>query len=134
MPAQIMIVENDAAHRQLLRYLFERWGYAVAAIATGAAALAQLGQTTPDLMVCDLHLVGRDLDGYAITAWCRRQPHLQAVPILCVTASLDLYDVEKARTCGFTTVIPKPINPATFLLQAEFYLPAAKRGSPPQGW
>jgi CheY-like chemotaxis protein len=102
-------------------------------VATGGAALAQLEQTAPDLIVCDLQLVGRDLDGYAITAWCRRQPHLAAVPILCVTASFDIYDVEKARTSGFTTVIPKPINPATFLLQAEFYLPVDKHGRLPQG-
>jgi hypothetical protein len=59
--------EDAAAHCQLFRYLFEYAGHAVAAVATGAAALAQLGQRTPDLMVCDLQLVGRDLDGYAIT-------------------------------------------------------------------
>jgi CheY-like chemotaxis protein len=132
MPAQIVIVENDAAHRQLFRYLFAHAGHAVKAVGTGGAALAQLGQTTPDLIVCDLQLVGRDLDGYAITAWCRQQSHLQEVPILCVTASFDVYDVEKARTCGFTTVIPKPINPQTFVLQAEFYLPTDKHGNPPQ--
>jgi CheY-like chemotaxis protein len=134
MAAQILIVEDDTAHRQLFRYLFEQAGHAVEAVATGSAALAQLGQTTPDLIVCDLHLVGRDLDGYAITAWCRRQPHLATVPILCVTASFEVYNVEKVRACGFTTVIPKPIDPQTFLLQAEFYLPADKRGTPPQGY
>ena len=133
MPAQIVIVENDAAHRQLLRYLFERFGHVVEAVATGKAALALLEQRAPDLIVCDLHLVARELDGYAIAAWCRQQPHLEAVPILCVTASFDHYDVEKARSCGFTTMIPKPINPQTFLLQAEFDLPTDKRGTPPQG-
>ena len=53
MPAQIVIIENDAAHRQLFRYLFEHWGHAVAAVATGHAALAQLGQTT------SIHCVAR---------------------------------------------------------------------------
>jgi len=44
-----------------------------------------------------------------------------------MTAYFEDFDVDRARRCGFLTVIPKPISADTFMIQIEYFLPAEKR-------
>ena len=116
MPAQILLLENDPANRELVRYLLARYGHDVIAVDTPEQAMDLLGRDIPDLVLSDLQL-GRSMDGYAFGAWCRTQAQLDAVPTLCITASWDKYHPDKVHAAGFVTLIPKPINPNTFVLR-----------------
>jgi CheY-like chemotaxis protein len=57
----------------------------------------------------------------------RTQPRLAACSMLCMTAFFEDFDADRARRCGFLTVIPKPISADTLVVQIEYYLPAEKR-------
>jgi CheY-like chemotaxis protein len=130
MPAQIIILENDAAARELMCYLLTTAGHTVCAVGTPKEVFDRLAGDIPDLIISDLQL-GRATDGYAVGAWCRAQPRLIAVPIICITASWNKYNPDKIEAAGFTALIPKPINPEAFVFQVDFYLPPAKRGIRP---
>jgi two-component system, cell cycle response regulator DivK len=127
MPATIIVLENDAAARELMCYLLTMYGHSVHAVGTPEAAQDLLGRDVPDLIISDLQL-GRRMDGYAFGSWCRKQDQLASVPLVCVTASWEKYNPDKIESAGFTTLIPKPINAEAFVFQVEFYLPATKRG------
>jgi CheY-like chemotaxis protein len=126
MPASILILEDYSAHLELVRYLLEHDGHEPVTATTGEHAREVLASVTPDLMLCDLHL-GSRMDGYTFAEWARTQPRLAACPMLCMTAYFEDFDVDRARRCSFLTVIPKPINADTFVVQIEYYLPAEKR-------
>jgi CheY-like chemotaxis protein len=126
MPASILIIEDYSAHLELVRYLLEHDGHAPVTAMTGEHAMEVLASVTPDLMLCDLQLGGR-MDGYTFAEWARTQPRLAECPMLCMTAFFEDLEPDRARRCGFLTVIPKPISADTFVIQIEYYLPAEKR-------
>src|SRR4051812_132978 len=75
MPAQIIVLENDAASRELISYLLTMSGHAVCAVGTPVQAMQHLASAIPDLIITDLHL-DRAMDGYAFGRWCRNESHL----------------------------------------------------------
>jgi CheY-like chemotaxis protein len=130
MPAQIIVLENDAASRELIHYLLTMFGHEVRTVGTPEQAMTVLADKTPDLIITDLQL-SHAMDGYGFGAWCRNEPHLAGIPLLCITASWDKYNPNRVQGAGFTALIPKPINPAAFVFQVEFYLPPTKHGTQP---
>jgi len=126
MPASILIIENDSAHLEVVQYLLHHEGHATITAMTGEHAMEVLAGVTPDLMLCDLQL-GSGMDGYTFAAWARTQSRLAACPRLCMKAFFEDLDPDRARRCGFLTVVPKPINADTVVVQTEDYLPAEKR-------
>jgi two-component system, cell cycle response regulator DivK len=126
MPASVLIIEDYSAHLELVRYLLEDHGHETFSAMTAEQAIESLATATPDLILCDLQL-GGGMDGYTFAEWARTQPRLAACPLLCMTAYFEDFDADRARRCGFLTVIPKPISADTFVVQIEYYLPAEKR-------
>jgi two-component system, cell cycle response regulator DivK len=126
MPASVLIIEDYSAHLEVVRYLLEDQGHETLTAMTGEHAIELLATATPDLILCDLQL-GGGMDGYTVAEWARTQSRLAECPMLCITAFFEEFDPDRARRCGFLTVIPKPISPDTFVFQIEYYLPAEKR-------
>lgn len=60
MSQQILIVEDEADIRELLRFNFEREGFNVHEAADGTQGLALARQYTPDLVILDVMLPGVD--------------------------------------------------------------------------
>ncbi|WP_174296506.1 response regulator transcription factor [Sphingomonas bacterium] len=60
MPARILIVDDEAAIRRLLRNTLERAGYAVVEAINGRDALVRAGADYPDAILLDLGLPDRD--------------------------------------------------------------------------
>ena len=99
-PGPVLVVEDDAATRRLLRRLLEREGYEVVEAEDGRAALGLLagGATAaPSLIVLDLLLP--EMDGFAFAAALRRDALWRDVPIVVLTAR-DLTDDDRRRLTG----------------------------------
>ena len=82
----VLVVEDDAATRALLREVLEAAGYAVREAADGAAGLRAARAARPALVLLDLYLPGTD--GWAFAAAYRRAPGPRA-PIVVLTADAD---------------------------------------------
>jgi len=103
--ARILVVEDEARLRGLLRLYLERAGYEVAEAADGRAALEAVDETPPDLLVVDLMLPG--LQGEALIRAIRETSD---VPILIASAKRS--DVERIAglRLGADDYLPKPYN------------------------
>lgn len=105
--SSIVIVEDDAEIRTLLRDYLAKEGFHVA-VADGGSALdrlvAQRGE--PDLVVLDLMLPGED--GISI---CRRLRANSRLPIIMLTARGDDVDRIVGLEVGADDYVPKPFNP-----------------------
>lgn len=102
----VLAVDDEPALLRALVLNLSNRGYRVSTAATGTAALAQVAELRPDLMVLDLGLP--DLDGLAVIAGVReRRPGL---PILVLSARTDSQDKIAALDLGAVDFISKPFD------------------------
>jgi len=109
---RILVAEDDAAGRELIRELLELEGYDVRMTADGREALEALRQPpAPDLVLLDIQMP--ELDGYEVMRRMRAIPGLATVPVVAFTAYAMAGDRERALAAGFDGYITKPIRVAT---------------------
>jgi CheY-like chemotaxis protein len=101
-PCPVLVVEDDAATRELLRRMLEREGWVVREAAHGRAALAQVAERRPDLILLDLMMP--EMDGFQFLEALRTQAAWRAIPIIVVTA-MELSEAERQRLNGYVETI-----------------------------
>ena len=113
----ILITEDNAVNRELLRELLEARGHSVDEACNGQEALQKLAKSRPDLLLLDLSMPV--LDGFATLARIRQDPTLARLPVLAVTAFAMRGDQEKVMDAGFDGYLSKPISSAALDTELE---------------
>ena len=106
MSPKVLVVDDEAMARQLLRILLESWGYSVVAAHGGADALDRFSLEVPDLLITDVNMPG--MDGYEL---CRQVRKQWSVPIILCTA-YGFLDEDKAEAVriGVDAFLNKPFD------------------------
>lgn len=105
---KILIAEDNAINRELLRELLEMRGYSVVDACDGQEALRMIEQTDPDILLLDIGMPV--LDGFAVVRRIRETPELAALPVVAVTAYAMRGDRDKILESGFDGYLSKPID------------------------
>jgi two-component system cell cycle response regulator DivK len=105
MPINILIVDDYADNRELLRLMLEIGGYSTCEAADGRAGLDMAQALMPDLILVDLSMP--ELDGWEVLRELRADERTRHIPCVAVTASADR-NVEHALAQGFDAYLPKP--------------------------
>jgi PAS domain S-box-containing protein len=106
---EVMVVDDEADARQLIRHVLERAGATVHAVASAAEALDELCSRQVDVLVSDIGMP--DVDGYGLIARVRELPHPGAsLPAIALTAYARTEDREKALGAGYCAHITKPVD------------------------
>jgi DNA-binding response OmpR family regulator len=103
----ILIVDDEANVRLVLRTALESAGYGVVEAVDGQAALAQVRDQACDLILLDLRMP--KLDGMELLARLRRQG--DATPVVMLTAHGSIPDAVAAMKLGAIDFLTKPITP-----------------------
>jgi CheY-like chemotaxis protein len=106
--ATVLIAEDNAVNRELLRELLEGRGYVVNEATNGLEALEMMAESKPDALLLDLNMP--ILDGFSTLKEIRQDPRLTSLPVMAVTASAMRGDQEKASQAGFDSYLSKPIE------------------------
>jgi len=106
---RILIADDRASSRELLRLVLVRAGYDVIEAEDGVDALERARAGHPDLILLDLQMPR--LDGYGALAELRREERFRTLPIVALTASAMRGDREKILAAGFTDYLSKPAGP-----------------------
>lgn len=104
----ILIVEDEADIRELIRYNMEREGYKVAECASSEAASDYLRRTLPDLILLDLMLPGTD--GFAFCRTVRADERTAKIPVIMVTARDEDADIVAGLEVGADDYMTKPFS------------------------
>jgi CheY-like chemotaxis protein len=120
MRARILVIEDNPANLELMRYLLESFGHTVLTAADGEMGVEMVRKERPDLVLCDVQLP--KLDGIGVARAVRGDPQLHDVPLIAVTAFAMVGDRDKMLQAGFDGYLPKPITPETFLNDIETFL------------
>ena len=105
---RILVVEDEDNIALALEFLMTREGYDHARIADGALALSGIRDMHPDLVLLDIMLPGAS--GYEICAGVRRDPSLNDVKILMMTARGSAIEKRKGLEIGADGFITKPFE------------------------
>jgi len=116
MPS-VLVVEDEAKIRELLRSYLERDGLAVTTTGSGAEALTLSQALLPDLVVLDLGLP--DIPGEEVARELRR---LGPVPLLMLTAKASEDDRIRGLEIGADDYVTKPFSPRELLLRVHAVL------------
>jgi putative two-component system response regulator len=113
----IVVAEDDAATRALLRVVLERAGYRVRHVDNGIDALAEIMREPPDVALLDIGMPA--MDGLDVTRRLRSEPVTALLPIILVTARGRLEDKVAGLDAGASDFITKPFEPAELLARVR---------------
>jgi CheY-like chemotaxis protein len=131
MPHRILLVEDNPASLELMRYLLASAGHETLLATNGQEAIQHLAAALPDLVVTDIQMPG--LDGYELLAHIRADLRLRALRVIALTAYSMPGDRERVMSAGFDGYMSKPIDPETILQDVQTYLSAHRPGAPGEG-
>ena len=109
----ILIVEDQADNRRILRDLLGNAGYELVEAESGEEALTAVETKPPDLILMDIQLPV--MDGYEATRRIRSKPELRSIPIIAVTSYALAGDEAKALAIGCNAYVAKPFSPRALL-------------------
>jgi DNA-binding response OmpR family regulator len=111
---KILVVDDESAILQTLRFNLERSGYIVATAGDGRSAIALAASEKPDLIVMDIMLPG--LDGIEACKEIRKSSN---VPIIMLTAKDQEIDKVLALELGADDYVTKPFSLHEFLARVK---------------
>ena len=120
MSKRILVVEDQADNRRILRDMLGNAGYELIEAESGEEALTAVETRRPDLILMDIQLPV--MDGYEATRRIRFNPELKSIPIIAVTSYALAGDEAKALAVGCTAYITKPFSPRALLAKVQEHL------------
>lgn len=118
MPTQILVVDDDAELRDLLRDYLVRQGIEVSVLHDAASLERRLERERPDLIVLDLMMPGVD----GLTALRKLRATGDDIPVIMLTARADDVDRIVGLELGADDYLGKPFNPRELLARVQAVL------------
>ena len=113
MAKTVLIVDDSASLRTVLKLALEGAGYDVLAAGDGEDALAKLEGVRPNLIVCDVNMP--KMDGITFLSRVKANPKTRFTPVIMLTTEGQADKKEQGRAAGAKAWIVKPFNPPVLL-------------------
>ena len=107
MPKIVLVVEDYADTRTMMKFLLQSYGFQVVEAADGQEAVDKAQESAPDLILMDLSLP--IMDGLTATQTIRKFSGFGKIPIIAVTAYGNSY-YRQAIEAGCDDLINKPLD------------------------
>lgn len=128
---KILIIEDNTDVRENLEEILQLSGYEVLAAKDGKEGVNSANSWKPDLILCDVMLPV--LDGFGILQILSKNPELNSIPFIFLTAKTELTDMRKGMNLGADDYITKPFKKDELLSVIEMRLERAQQhGERPQ--
>jgi diguanylate cyclase (GGDEF)-like protein len=116
-PIVVLLVEDSAAIRALVRRMLVAGGHTVVEASGGAAALAACRQRQPDVMLLDVEMP--EMSGWDVLAAMKADPGLRDVPVVFLTGRSDTTDIVDGLRLGAHDYLRKPCQPTELLARVQ---------------
>ena len=117
---RILVVDDVADNSDLMQALLDSEGYHVEIADSGRAAIAQIQQSAPDLVLLDVMMP--EMNGFEVTQQIRQNHDLSALPIFLVTG-YDQIQLSMLEAVEVNGLIHKPIDFEDVLTKVRSVLP-----------
>ena len=120
MSKRILVVEDQADTRRIIRDMLAPTDYEVSEAENGEEALAAIARQRPDLILMDIQLP--IMDGYTATSRIKADPALRSITIIAVTSYALDGEEKTARAAGCDDYVPKSFSPRQLLAKIRQHL------------
>ena len=108
MTATVLVVDDIEPNRRLLQAKLEAKYYTVFLAENGESAIEYAVRLQPDIILLDVMMPG--MDGYEVCRRLKRMPQTKHIPIVMVTALVNVEDRLKGLQSGADDFLSKPID------------------------
>jgi two-component system nitrogen regulation response regulator NtrX len=122
MKPRILVIDDEAAIRDMMRMILEYEGYDCLVAATGQEALGQMERATPDLVFLDIKMPG--MDGLEVLSRIRGLD--EGVPVVMISGHATISDAVAATKLGAFDFIEKPLASERVLVTVRNAIDASR--------
>ncbi|MBJ7901013.1 MAG: response regulator [Cyanobacteria bacterium RI_101] len=105
---KILIIEDDPMVRENLEEILELAEFDFLSAVNGAEGLAQAKEARPDLILCDVMMP--EMNGFEVLENLRKDPHTLNIPLIFLTAKVDVASLREGMNLGADDYIMKPFD------------------------
>lgn len=120
---KILVIEDNKAILENTAEILALSHYQVYVVDNGKEGIETAIANKPDLILCDIMMPG--LDGYGVLHMVQRNPDLQQIPFIFLTAKTEKEEIRKGMALGADDYITKPFDPTDLLTAIESRLKKA---------
>lgn len=118
--SKILVIEDEEAIQELLRYNLTKEGYEASCVAHGEEGLKRAKSESPDLILLDLMLPG--IDGLEVCRRLKSDPQTEQIKVLMLTAKGEEADIVVGLEMGADDYVVKPFSPRVLLARIKAVL------------
>jgi CheY-like chemotaxis protein len=130
MPKKLLLAEDSLTIRKVFELALSRSDIAITAVDNGEDAVRLAGEISPDLVVADLTLPGKN--GFAVAAELRAMVKTEKIPVLLLSGTLVPLDEARIKASGARGVLFKPFESRELLENIERIL--REETPAPESW
>ena len=125
----VYFIDDSATMREVIKIAFRKESMNVVACHDAASAIAQMEQTSPDIVISDV--IMPDKDGYEVCQHIKLHPQLGRTPVILMSGVVNRTVADRALSVKADELIRKPFQPQELvarvknLLKAQSAAPAA---------
>ncbi len=116
----VLIVEDEPAQAEVLRYNLEKKGYRTSVAPAGEEALMLVEEEEPDLVILDWMLP--DIAGIEICRQLKTRPKTRTLPVIMLTARGEEDDRVRGLESGADDYVVKPYSPSEMIARVQAVL------------
>lgn len=125
MKKKLLVVEDNLEVRENLCEILELAGYEVYSAEDGKKGIEKALEVNPNLILCDVMMPV--LDGFGLLKILLKNPKINHIPLIFLTAKADKQDIRKGMGLGAEDYITKPFDDTELLEAIEVRLKKAER-------
>lgn len=118
--ASVLVVDDTAVNRRILRAILERAGAVVSEAPGGEEALRLVRAAPPDLLLLDIMMPG--MDGLEVCVALKGDPATSDVPIIVVSSLGETADRIRGLSAGAEDYVTKPFDAGEVLARVATHL------------
>ncbi|MDN5114955.1 response regulator transcription factor [Aliarcobacter butzleri] len=120
---KIFLLEDDFSLNKIIKISLQNRGFFVDSFSDGYKAVDVILNSKYDLYILDLNVLG--FDGHKILEFIRKDD--LTVPIIMISAEIDIENIKKSYTLGCNDYIKKPFDFEELFLRIQYHLSHIKK-------
>ena len=116
----VLVVEDEPAQREVLKYNLESEGYTVSFAVNGEEALLMISEELPDVIVLDWMLP--NVSGIEVCRQVKTRPETREIPVIMLSARSEEGDKVRGLETGADDYVTKPYSVTELLARVRSQL------------
>lgn len=104
----VMIIEDEPDAAEMFAEMMRVNGFRVIKMFSSAPAIPMITQEKPDIIILDIMMP--DISGLEVLRFMRREPDLQSIPVIVVSAKSMPGDIKTGLEAGASMYLTKPVG------------------------